>query len=154
MLRDIINLLKKDDLQSQALAECHEMLGMCEEMVPTCVETLRRQDDASLDIDILTMDKKLNAFERDVRRKVMTHLSLGNNADLTAGLVLISIVIDIERIGDYSKNIYDLAQIHPARLDGGPLEDELQQLERESLDILSKASRSFREGRVRRLHWQ
>ena len=146
MLRDLINLLKKDDLQSQALAECHEMLAMCEEMVSTCVEVLRRQDDASIDIDILTMDKKLNAFERDVRRKVMTHLSLGNNADLTAGLVLISIVIDIERIGDYSKNIHDLAVMHPARLEGGPLEEELGLLERETQDILSKASRSFREG--------
>ena len=65
------------------------------------------------------------AFERDVRRKVMTHLSLGNTSDLTAGLVLISIVIDIERIGDYSKNIHDLATVHPDKLHGGSLEDDV-----------------------------
>ncbi len=146
MLRDILNLLKKDDLQSQALAECHEMLVMCEQMVAAGVQTLRNRDDTSMDVDILTMDKKLNAFERDVRRKVMTHLSLGHNADLTAGLVLISIVIDIERIGDYSKNIHDLALMHPARLHGGPLEDELAALERETQDILAKASKAFQEG--------
>ena len=146
MLRDILNLLKKDDLQSQALKECHEMLSMCEQMVAASVETLRRRDDTEVAIDILTMDKKINAFERDVRRKVMTHLSLGNRGDLSAGLVLISIVIDIERIGDYSKNIHDLALIHPARLDGGPLEEELGHLETETQDILVKASRAFREG--------
>lgn len=146
MLRDIINLLKKDNLQAQALEECHEMLAMCEQMVAASVESLRRNDDATIDIDIHTMDKKINAFERDVRRKVMTHLSLGHQADLGAGLVLISIVIDIERIGDYSKNIYDLALMHPSKLEGGPLEDELAHIERETLDILARGSKAFREG--------
>ena len=146
MLRDIINLLKKDNLQAQALAECHEMLSMCEQMVAASVEALRRSDDAAVDIDILTMDKKLNAFERDVRRKVMTHLSLGNTADLSAGLVLISIVIDLERIGDYSKNIHDLATVHPDKLHGGSLEDDVAHVERDTLEILSRASKAFTEG--------
>ncbi len=146
MLRDIINLLKKDNLQAQALAECHEMLGMCEQMVAASVESLREHDDATVDVDIQAMDKKLNAFERDVRRKVMTHLSLGHTADLSAGLVLISIVIDLERIGDYSKNIHDLAVMHPAKLHGGPLEEQLAHIERETIDILRRASEAFREG--------
>jgi ATP-binding cassette, subfamily B, heavy metal transporter len=34
-------------------------------------------------------------------------------------------VIDIERIGDYAKNIYDLAKSHPAKLHGGSLEEEI-----------------------------
>jgi phosphate transport system protein len=146
MLRDILNLLKKDNLQAQALAECHEMLAMCEQMVSASVESLRHRDEPTVDIDIMTMDKKLNAFERDVRRKVMTHLSLGNTPDLTTGLILISIVIDLERIGDYSKNIYELALMHPARLDGGAIEDDVAALESETLDILGKASVAFREG--------
>ncbi len=146
MLRKILNLLKKDDLQSQALAECHEMLDMCQQMVAASVESLRRRDDSTVDIDINTMDKKLNAFERDVRRKVMTHLALGNPGDLSSGLVLISIVIDLERIGDYSKNIHDLALVHPERLHGGELEDQLAAIETETLAILSRATKAFRTG--------
>ena len=137
---------RKDNLQVQALDECHEMLAMCEQMVAASVETLRRRSDTKVEVDILTMDKKLNAFERDVRRKVMTHLSLGNTSDLAHGLILISIVIDLERIGDYSKNIYDLACIHPEALHGGSLEDEVAALENETLDILTKASKAFRDG--------
>lgn len=146
MIRDIINLLKKDNLQSQALDECHEMLGMCETMVEASVESLRRRDDATIDIDIRAMDKKLNSFERDVRRKVMTHLALGHTGDLSAGLVLVSIVIDLERIGDYSKNIYDLAKQHPTRLDGGPIEEQLAQIEADTLALLPMASKAFRSG--------
>jgi phosphate transport system protein len=65
------------------------------------------------------MDKQVNRFERDVRRKVMTHLTVCGPADLAAGLVLVNVVIDIERIADYAKNIFDLARYHPRRLHAG-----------------------------------
>ncbi|MDA1195848.1 MAG: hypothetical protein O2894_11770 [Planctomycetota bacterium] len=146
MLRNIIHLLRKDNLQSQALAECHEMLALCEQMVGASVESLRRRDDATVEIDILTMDKRLNAFERDVRRKIMTHLALGHTGDLAAGLVLVSIVIDLERIGDYSKNIYDLAVMHPERLDGGHIEESVAKVEKDTVDILKRARRAFKTG--------
>ena len=146
MFREIFKLLAKDNLQVQALNQCYEMVDICHEMVLASVESLRRRDDAAVDIDIYEMDKKLNAFERGVRRKVMTHLSLGHTGDISSGLTLVSIVIDIERIGDYSKNIHDLAVNHPTRLDGGPLEEKLQEIEREALDVFSGAVREFKSG--------
>ena len=46
--------------------------------------------------------------------KVLEHLLLGNRKeDVTAALILTSAVIDIERIGDYAKNILELADICP-----------------------------------------
>lgn len=147
-ISDILKLLRKDSLQVQALTECYEMVDMCNAMVKASVESLRRCDDASVETDVYEMDKKLNAFERDVRRKVMTHLSLGHTADLTSGLVLVSIVIDLERIGDYSKNIYDLARNHPTRLDGGPLEERVRAIEKTALDHLASCAEDFKSGDV------
>jgi len=146
--REILKLLGKDNLQTQALRECHDMLEICNEMVVASVDSLRRHDDASVNIDIYAMDKKLNAFERDVRRKVMTHLSLGNKADISSGLVLVSVVIDIERIGDYSKNIYDLARRHPSKLHGGPVEEQLAAVEAEVLKNFPQTVRTFKSGEV------
>jgi len=148
MWREILKLLGKDNLQKQALQECHEMLDICAEMVRASVNSLRHRDDASIDIDIYAMDLKLNAFERDVRRKVMTHLSLGYKADIASGLVLVSVVIDIERIGDYSKNIYDLAKRHPTRLRGGPVEERLAAIEGEVLKQFPLTVQTFRSGNV------
>ncbi len=146
MIGEILKLLSKDNLQVQAMTECFEMVDMCHEMVTASVDSLRRRDDASMDIDILAMDKKLNAFERDVRRKVMTHLALGHTGDLSSGLMLISIVIDLERIGDYSKNIYELALNHPARLECGPLEQDLQEIETAALENFGRAVKAFKTG--------
>jgi len=146
MFREIFKLLAKDNLQVQALNQCYEMVDICHKMVLASVESLRQRDDAAVDINIYEMDKKLNAFERGVRRKVMTHLSLGHTGDISSGLTLVSIVIDIERIGDYSKNIHDLAVNHPTRLRGGPLEENLQEIEREALDVFSGSVRDFKSG--------
>jgi Na+/phosphate symporter len=146
MLKAIFKLLSRDNLQAQALAECHEMLDICEEMIVASVESLRRSEDAEIPIDIAAMDQKLNAFERDVRRKVMTHLSLGNRGDLTSGLILVSIVIDLERIGDYSKNIHDLARSHPSKLHGGPLEEQIAHVEKESLGLFRRAAKAWKAG--------
>jgi phosphate uptake regulator len=44
-------------------------------------------------------------------------------------MVLVSIVIDIERIGDYCKNILDLAAAHPKRLIVPEYEDVLVEVE-------------------------
>ena len=35
---------------------------------------------------------------------------------LPNGLVLLNIVVDIERVGDYTKNILDLAMNHPKKI--------------------------------------
>ena len=77
MIRQILKLLRKDNLQVQALSECYEMLDLCHTMVRASVETLRNTDTGDVDVDIYKMDRRLNSFERDVRRKVMTHLLWG-----------------------------------------------------------------------------
>ena len=146
MIREILKLLSKDNLQVQALSECYEMLDLCHTMVEASVKSLRHSDKAEVAVDLYEMDKKLNAFERDVRRKVMTHLSLGHTADIGSGLTLVSIVIDMERIGDYTKNIYDLAVAHPKRLTAGDLEEELAAIEQVVLDNFSRTVRAFKEG--------
>ena len=148
MLREILNLLSKDNLQAQALDQCYEMLDLCDKMVPAAVTSLRQRDDATLGVDVYQMDEKLNAFERGVRRKVMTHLSLGHTADISQGLTLVSIVIDIERIGDYTKNIADLAANHPDRLDAGELEVPVQRIETSALEIFSRTAKPFKGGDI------
>src|SRR5690606_754546 len=75
------------------------------DMFEASVESLHRRDDGAVEIDTYKLDKDVNRFERDVRRKVMTHLVVSGPADLPSDLVLINVVIDIERIGDCAKNI-------------------------------------------------
>ena len=139
MLKQIFDLFKGNSLYEQAVLECHEMLKIDQEMFNESVKSLRKSDTAEIPIDIYAMDKKINAFEREVRRKVMTHLVVSGNADLASGLILISVVIDIERIGDYTKNIYDIAVQHPKRLSAGAFEEDLSKIEDSTATFLNNA---------------
>jgi phosphate uptake regulator len=60
--------------------------------------------------DLLDTDHRVNIAEQKIRRKLVVHASVhGTMADIPPLLVYMSIVKDIERIGDYAKNIYDLS---------------------------------------------
>jgi len=144
MFKQIFEIFKSDSLYEQALSECHEMLDIDLTMFKESIKSLRKSDSAEIDIDIFAMDKKINEFERDVRRKVMTHLAIGGKEDIGSGLVLVSVVIDIERIGDYTKNIYDLAVNHPKKLIGGSMEDRLSKIERISFSLFEESIYAFK----------
>lgn len=129
MLENLFNVFRKDNLFSQAIEECHAMLDLDLTMYQASVRSLRKSDQGDIELDVAACDKRINAYERDVRKKVMTHLAVSGNTDLPAGLVLVTVVIDIERIGDYTKNIYQLARAHPQQLQAGSLEARLKEAE-------------------------
>jgi phosphate uptake regulator len=130
MWKEFTNIWKSNTLLDQAWNESFEMLEIDRRMYLEAVRVLRDSDDLELNEDIRKLDKKVNKYERDVRRKVMTHCSVSGPSELPSGMALVSIVIDIERIGDYCKNIVDLAANHPRRLKANDFESELVSVER------------------------
>ncbi len=60
--------------------------------------------------DVHSTDKRINATEREVRRELVVHVSVHQAAtDVPMVLAYMAVAKDVERIGDYAKNIYDLA---------------------------------------------
>lgn len=60
--------------------------------------------------EIKATDQRVNDGEREIRRDLVVHASVVGAIDTPAILVYMSIVKDIERIGDYGKNLRDLAR--------------------------------------------
>ncbi|MFT4689309.1 MAG: phosphate transport system protein [Limisphaerales bacterium] len=145
MFKTITSLFQKENLIVQALNECHEMLALDWDMFRAATESLRRTIGSPSELDIRDADKRVNKFERDVRRKVITHLTLTGD-DVSSGLIVVSVVIDIERIGDYTKNIYELAQTHSDKLEAGGLEPQLVSLESRVGDLFQRTALAFKNG--------
>ena len=144
MFKELFNLIKSDSLYEQALDRCYQMLDIDSQMFNESINSLRTSDTAEIPIDIFEMDKEINAFEREVRRKIMTHLSISGTKDLGSGLILISVVIDIERIGDYTKNIYELAINHPKKLQGFDFEEKLSEVEVNTKKLFTSTIDAFK----------
>ena len=129
MWKELVDLMRSEDMLLQAWDASHTMLEVDQEMMLEAVRILRESDDAEINREIRKKDKLVNQYERDVRRMVMTHCSLRGASELPSGMALISIVMDIERIGDLTKNIVDLAVIHPSRLVIPECDEQLKLIE-------------------------
>jgi len=110
LFRYIFDRRKTRGLLLQALEETRKMLKREEKMFSTAVESLMYNREA--DIDLHRYDVEINRGEKIVRRMMLEHLTVNPKQDLPACLVLISIVIDVERIGDYTKSIFELGRLY------------------------------------------
>ena len=86
--------------------------------------------------DLFETDKRINRAERQIRREIVVHVSVQGAADFPACLVLMSIVKDAERIGDYSKNVFDLAKLAP-HAPAGPHGEDLAALKDRIHDLMA-----------------
>ncbi|UCH83499.1 MAG: PhoU domain-containing protein [Candidatus Latescibacterota bacterium] len=127
--KELIELWRSDNLLTQALNDSNLMLESTYEMFKASVTSLRESDGGSIEIDIYQKDQIVNKYEQEVRRKVLKHLAITGGVNIIPGLILTSIVIDIERIGDYTKNIMELALAHPKKLQAGSLETDVIKIE-------------------------
>ena len=127
--KELIELWRTANSLTQALEDSHEMLERTQIMFEHSVKSLRQSDTADMDVDIRKMDEAINRYEQQVRHKVLKHLAVTGGTNMIPGLILTSIVIDIERIGDYTKNIKELAVAHPARLNCGKYDADISRIE-------------------------
>lgn len=63
--------------------------------------------------DLFKTDQKINKAEQVLRRYLVVHASVHGAAEFPTCLVLMSIAKDAERIGDYCKNMFDVASRMP-----------------------------------------
>ncbi len=127
-------LFGSENLLDQAFETTITMVEYDEKMFHAARTVLRESDSSELPFDVKKMDKKINKYEREVRRNVLTHLTIAGTHNLVPGLALVSVVIDVERIGDYTKNIVELARTHENKLKGGIHEDDLVKMEKQISD--------------------
>ena len=136
MFDRVISLWKSEDLLSQAWEESFEMMVLSNEMFSASIRYLRRGEKIKILKDLKRRDREINEFQKSVRKKVVTHFSISQKVeDFPSGLVLLNIVVDVERLGDYTKNILDLAIHYPDPLVS---EDCLNSLKEIEDDILSR----------------
>ena len=108
MFKEIIESRRHSALVVDALQEVLRMLEHAEHMFGAITDTLL--SDEAVSIDVSQEDREINTGERMVRRMIFEHLTLNPQQDLPASLGLISIVHEVERIGDYIKHLVELSR--------------------------------------------
>lgn len=138
VFKDLVNIWKSEDSLSQAWIESNDMLHLSHDIFNDAVEALRSGEKNKVLKSIKLRDEKINDYHREIRKKVVTYYSVSKDVtNIGSGLVLINIIVDIERIGDYSKNILDLAKHYPRKFVSEKFSENLSIIERVVIDRFS-----------------
>jgi phosphate uptake regulator len=127
MLRELISIIRSTDPLRAMHRNFMQMTQIASDMTLTAGNTYFGERDPPVERDhIYQMDVKVNQLERAVRKQVVTHLSFpGNRFDVPYCLLLMSLVKDVERIGDYAKNLSEVVDFCPLPLPEDDIKQEL-----------------------------
>ncbi|MGH3441487.1 MAG: PhoU domain-containing protein [Nitriliruptorales bacterium] len=99
-------------------------------------------DPATVGPDLRETDHRVNQTERQIRRELVVHASVHGSIDIPAILTYMSVVKDVERIGDYAKNIFDLSA-EGASFAGAADRDELARYRDRVSEMITQAADAF-----------
>lgn len=133
---------KETSLLSIAQKEVIKMLEKSKDMYIYSVNAVFEKHEVP--VDIYKYDQELNQMQIDIRKKVLEHLSISPAQDISLSLTLINLVVDIERLGDYSKNLLELAKKYPEKLTGRYIE-ELREIHNIVHENFSKTINAYKD---------
>jgi phosphate uptake regulator len=138
------NLFRSDNPSPLLRAAYDDVTRMLEQSA-RMLELASRQllDNETIDIDLDQLDDEVDHGERMVRRTVLQHLAVQPELDLVASLVLVSIVQDAERIGDFARGLSELVPLARSRREG-PFRDRLRAAADRLRPLFARTAAAFR----------
>lgn len=136
----------KGDSQVEAIEEqIGEMLATTNQTFTMAMDALfRRVDPKEIRKPLRKADKSVNKVERSIRRSLVVHTGVrGSDADAPLLFTYMSISKDIERIGDISKDMWDLADagVDLSQVDSIDIESQAARI----ADLITETARIFAE---------
>ena len=120
MFKELLGLLKSSNAIASMGADFSKMLKISHEITLAAGQHFFGEEGGEDREEIRKRDNAINKLERGVRKQVIAHLTLSpSRGEVPYCLLLMSIVKDVERIGDYAKNLAEV------RVEGGaPVPDD------------------------------
>jgi phosphate uptake regulator len=114
MLEKLFSKWRQSILLKEALKETEESFEKVRKMFLISMKLVFENEEKA--DEVYQMDKEINTLQVDIRKKLLEHLTINPQQDITECLLLITIIIDVERLGDYSKNIVEIPQLYHLKL--------------------------------------
>ncbi len=130
MLRELISIFRADNPLGRMGDNFAKMLSLTQDQVIRAGQIFFSKPPSPEErTRIYKQDVKVNKLERKIRKQVIAHLSVaGNAADVPYSLLLMSLVKDVERIGDYAKNLAETLDVSGAILPDDDTVAELREI--------------------------
>ena len=146
MFAELYALWKREDLLSKALKNIDTIFEEDKEMFVLAYNSLITNKDENAEV-VEMREQKVDSLTCDTRKKIAEYLATHTHPDISASLVLTSVIVDLERIGDISLDIQRLELLYPKDLEGGTLTPELNHLHERILQVFDLTQEAFRDSK-------
>lgn len=143
MLKELFEILLPSESNADMIGTAEEMFDQAAELVTLGGACLVDGEASPAKLDsIVDKDRLLNRAERRVRKRIIVHLVTGEGGGrVPNALLLMNVVRDLERVGDYAKNLSQVFRDGGAPLPaaGDPEADVLRELRLE-VEAMARAA--------------
>lgn len=144
MFKNLLQFWKGKGFLSQVLEEFKSMLDDSQLMFDSvCKRLIDNQDKPGLKDRIYELDGKINGLQKDIRKRVIEHLSIQPSVDVGTCLLLMSVVKDAERLGDYAKNLLEVSSLLAKPMDKSRYTELFNGIESEILELFKETKKAF-----------
>ncbi len=154
MLRELLSILRSNDPLRAMGDNFTRMLQITNEMIVEAGDIFFGKKALPSDrTRIYEQDQEVNQLERTVRKQVVAHLTFkGNSPDMPHCLLLMSLVKDVERLGDYAKNLSEVMDIWDDPIPDDEIRQELLEIRHGVEEALLSSHEVFISEPTRRGH--
>lgn len=146
MFENLIKFWKGHDFLTEVYKEFDKMLSDTREMfLMVMTKLMEGKVDLELKDKIYALDKRVNELEKNIRTHIVEHLSVQPSADVPFCLVLMSVVKDAERLGDYSKNLFQVTELLHKPIDKKLYDEYFNDLDQAIVELFDKTKTAFLE---------
>lgn len=144
MFKNLLQFWKGKDFLSQVLEEFKNMLDDTQLMFDSvCRKLIDNQEAPGLKDRVYNIDKQVNNLQKDIRKRVVEHLSIRPSTDVPICLLLMSVVKDAERLGDYAKNLYEVSTLTEKPIDDRTYRELFGNIEEEISGLFKTTMKAF-----------
>jgi len=144
MFKNLLQFWKGKDFLNQVLEEFKSMLDDAQIMFDSvCRRLIDNKEEPGLKNKVYSIDKQVNDLQRDIRKRIVEHLSLQPSVDVPTCLLLMSVVKDAERLGDYAKNLYEVTTLMEGPLNKEKYLELFDSVETEISELFKETKKAF-----------
>ncbi|MBU1147549.1 MAG: hypothetical protein KKD11_04285 [Candidatus Omnitrophica bacterium] len=146
MFKNLLQFWKGKDFLTEVLEEFKGMLDDTHKMFEAvCNKLIYNKEEPGLRDRIYDIDRRVNDLQKNIRKRIVEHLSLQPSVDMSTSLILMSVVKDAERLGDYAKNLFEVIGLLEKPINKDVYAKLFNHTEKEILELFNKTKSAFME---------
>jgi len=151
MFKELLTIFRTTDPLPGATEDFYTMLELTQEMILEASDVYWGRDMTPQQRTALyKKDVKVNKLERRVRKQIIAHLTGPQVHAVPYALLIMSLVKDAERLGDYAKNLLEVRDLIDKEFPNDARVSELREVRSSVETLVREAADVFKRGDVER----